>query len=166
MDLAIRPKISRGTKKILPKLAAMQKGVYSHFIPEEPWTEKTALSFINYSFKKQPDLFFIAKDKKNIVGYTFGYVKPWADGNHLMLEEMVVDLPFQNKGIGTLLHKTLVEQAINKYKITAVEATTYHGKDGMPMNWYEKLGWEKQDLFLILADPQKILNNLASMLKK
>ena len=166
MDLAISSNICRGTRKILPEIAAMQKRVYSHFISEEPWTEETALSFINYSFKKQPDLFFIAKQEKAITGYTFGYIKPWADGNHLMLEEMVVDLPFQNKGIGTLLQQTLVKHAIDKYKITAIEATTYHGKDGMPMKWYEKLGWEKQDLFLILAEPKKILDNLTSMVKK
>ena len=38
-------------------------------------------------FKLNPDLFFVAKNIDEVVGFTFSYIKPWADGNQLMAED-------------------------------------------------------------------------------
>lgn len=157
-------KFSKVSKKDLPLVSNLQAKVYNELL-NEGWSNETAQNFINYSYNKQPDLFFVAKQNDKIKGYTFGYIKPWADGNHLMHEELVVDFESQKQNIGTKLYKMLLNAAIKKYKITQIEATTYYGENNMPMRWYEKLGLQKQDLFLINGNPNKIFEHLKALVK-
>lgn len=157
-------KICKAAKKDLPLVADLQTKVYNKLL-NEGWTKESAQNFIDYSYNNQPDLFFVAKEKDKLKGYTFGYIKPWADGNHLMHEELVVDFDAQKQNIGTKLYKMLVDQAIKKYNVVQLEATTYYGENNMPMRWYEKLGLQKEDLFLINGEPNKILEKLKHLIK-
>jgi GNAT superfamily N-acetyltransferase len=147
-------------KAMLPRIAEIQKRIYAHFLDNEPWTDKTALAFIKYNYKLQPDLFFVLLRGEEIAGYTFGRIKPWADGNHLICEELLIDFAHQGKGLSKHLGLKLVEEAVSKYNITTVEATTFDSYDGNPMKTYKKLGFKKQHYFLIEAKAQKLLKTL------
>lgn len=154
-------KIEFVEKNDISEVAKLYVKVYSQFLPNEGWTFETAKKFIEYNYEKQPDLFFVAKDENKIVGFSFGYIKPWSDGNQLMGEELVVDADYHRQGIAKQLFKNLVQIAQEKYKITLVNGTTYSGHDGMPYSWYKRIGFTKvDDLFLVAGTPQNILNGL------
>lgn len=104
-------KICKVTKKDLPLVANLQAKVYNRLL-NEGWSKESAQNFIDYSYKKQPDLFFVAKQDGEVKGYTFGYIKPWAGGNHLMHEELVVDFKSQKQNIGSKLYK--IQNSTNK----------------------------------------------------
>lgn len=71
-------------RKDLGECAKILKNIYNNNVLSEGWTEKTSNNICNFYYKLQPDLFFVAKDNKTVVGFTFSYIQPWADGNHLM----------------------------------------------------------------------------------
>lgn len=156
--------IDRGSRADVPEIAALYKDTYNKIL-DEGWTQESAENYINYNYDKQPDLFFVAKDDDQIKGYTFGYIKPDADGNHLICEDFVVDDSVRKNGVGKKIKKMLVDEAIKNYNVSQLEASTYHGENGMPMKWYEKLGWYRQPYFLIQAKPHEVSQNLAKEIK-
>lgn len=154
-------KVIRVEKEMLPQIAEIQKRVYAHFLDNEPWTQQTALAFMEYSYNLQPDLFFVLLHDDQIAGYIIGCIKPWSDGNHLMCEELVIDFPHQGKGLAQFLSIRIVEEALKKYNVTAVEAQTYENEAGSPMKMYKQVGFKQQHYFLIKADAKKLLENLS-----
>ncbi len=146
----------------IENVAKLYVKVYSEFLPNEGWTFETALNFCKYNFDKQQDLFFVAEEQDQVVGFSFGYIRPWSDGNQLMGEELVVDQKYHRNGIATQLFKTLVATAYDKYKITLVNGTTYEGHNQMPYSWYKRIKFNKvDDLFLVAGKPADILHCLS-----
>ncbi len=106
-------------------------------------------------------MFLVAKDKEAVIGFTFSYVKPWADGNQLMVEEISVDERYRRQGVAKKLLLTLLKKAKRAYKVTCVNGATYLGENNMPFSWYERIGFEKvDDLFLIQGKTDDIISKL------
>ena len=153
--------IKLAEKKDLKQCATILMEIYNNNVLSEGWTEKSSNAICEFYFKINPDLFFVAKDKDNVVGFTFSYIKPWADGNQLMIEELSVQESYRNQKVATRLLKILIETAKKKYKITCVNGTTYNGENKMPYSWYERIGFSKvEDLFLIQGNTDDIISNL------
>ena len=153
--------IKHATKNDLRQCAKILRNIYNNNVLNEGWTELSSNAICEFYFKLQPDLFFIAKDNEKVIGFTFSYIKPWADGNQLMAEELSVDKDYRKQNIATRLLKTLVATAKDKYDITMVNGTTYNGENKMPYSWYKRIGFNKvEDLFLIEGKSEKILSML------
>ena len=153
--------IKLADKKDLPECAEILKNIYNNNVLNEGWTEESSKAICEFYFKLNSDLFFVAKNGEEVVGFTFSYIKPWADGNQLMIEELSVKEKYRNQKIATKLLKILVETAKEKYNITCVNGTTYDGENKMPYSWYERIGFKKvEDLFLIESNPEDIIKNL------
>ena len=148
-------------KKHMSHCAKILMDIYNNNVLNEGWTEESSNDICNFYFKLNPDLFFVAIVENKIVGFTFSYIKPWADGNQLMIEEIAVDEKFRKQGIATKLLKTLITTAKSKYSVVCVNGTTYNGENGMPFSWYERIGFQKvEDLFLIEGTTDNIIKFL------
>ena len=135
--------VVRASSDDLKECASILKRIYNNNVLSEGWTDESSLNICRFYYRLQPDLFFVAKRKGKVVGFSFSYIKPWADGNHLMVEEISVDPNFRNGGTAIKL-------------ISKVEGTTYEDENGAPFKIYKKLGFKKiEDLFLIECDANK-----------
>ena len=153
--------IKLANKNDLAECAKILREIYNNNILNEGWTEQSSNAICDFYFKLQSDLFFVAKDNGKVVGFTFSFIKPWADGNQLMAEELSVDKDYRKQNIATRLLKTLITTAKEKYNITMVNGTTYNGENKMPYSWYKRIGFNKvEDLFLIEGKPINILNKI------
>lgn len=153
----INGKIVKATKSDLAGCASILKEIYNSNILSEGWTDESSLAICEFYFKLQPDLFYVAKKEGKVVGFTFSYIKPWADGNHLMVEEISVDPNFRKTGTAIKLISKVFEVAIKKYNISKVDGTTYEDENGAPFKLYKKIGFKKvNDLFLVECDADKL----------
>ena len=140
----------------LTQCAEILKSIYNSNVLSEGWTDQSALEICKFYFKLQPDLFFVAKADDKVVGFSFSYIKPWADGNHLMVEEISVDPNYRKGGTAYNLISRVFKTAYLKYNVTKVEGTTYEDENGAPFKIYKRLGFKKvEDLFLIEIDANK-----------
>ena len=157
-------KISLVKKKELKECAKILMDIYNNNVLNEGWTEATSLNTCNFFFNQNKDLFFVVKDTNNkIIGFTYSFIKPWSQGNMLMIEEISVDKNYIRQGIANALMIKLIETAIEKYNITSVSGEAYLDKDAkwIPFNWYQKIGFCKTEtLFLIEGEPNEILSKL------
>ena len=156
-------KIEIAKKKDLKECARILRENYNDGVLSEGWTEESSNSICKFFYNLQKDLFLVARDENvgGVIGFIFGFIKPWADGNQLMAEEFCVDKRFQKQGIAKKLLKTLLEKATEKYSITQINGTTYQGEDKMPFAWYKRIGFTKvKDLFLIEASCDEALRHL------
>ena len=153
--------IKLAEKNDLSQCAEILRDIYNNNVLSEGWTIESSNSICEFYFKLNPDLFFVAKNEDEVVGFTFSYIKPWANGNQLMAEEISVKESYRKQKIASKLLKTLVETAKQKYNITCVNGTTYNGENKMPYSWYERIGFRKvEDLFLIESNPNDIINKI------
>ncbi len=153
--------IKLAQKNDLPQCAEILRDIYNNNVLNEGWTVESSNAICEFYFKLNPDLFFVAKNGDEVIGFTFSYIKPWADGNQLMAEELSVKENYRNQKIASKLLKTLVETAKQKHYITCVNGTTYNGENKMPYSWYERIGFKKvEDLFLIESNPDDIINKI------
>lgn len=153
--------IKLAEKKDLSQCADILRDIYNNNVLNEGWTVESSNAICEFYFKLNPDLFFVAKNEDEVVGFTFSFIKPWADGNQLMIEELSVQESYRNQKIATRLLKILIETAKKKYNITCVNGTTYNGENKMPYSWYERIGFSKvEDLFLIQGNTDDIISNL------
>lgn len=153
--------IGLAQKNDLPQCANILREIYNNNVLSEGWTIESSNAICEFYFRLNPDLFFVAKNEDEVVGFTFSFVKPWADGNQLMVEELSVKESYRNQKIASKLLKTLVKSAKQKYNITCVNGTTYNGENKMPYSWYERIGFKKvEDLFLIESNPDDIIKSI------
>ena len=153
--------IKLAEKKDLTQCADILREIYNNNVLNEGWTIESSNAICEFYFKLNPDLFFVAKNNDEVVGFTFSYIKPWADGNQLMAEELSVKESYRKQKIASKLLKSVVEAAKQKYNITCVNGTTYNGENKMPYSWYERIGFKKvEDLFLIECNPDDIIKSI------
>lgn len=154
-------RIELAKKNDLSQCAEILRDIYNNNVLSEGWTVESSNAICEFYFKLNPDLFFVARNEDEVVGFTFSYIKPWADGNQLMAEELSVKESYRKQKIASQLLKTLVETAKQKYNITCVNGTTYNGENKMPYSWYERIGFKKvEDLFLIESHPDDIIKSI------
>ena len=131
-----------------------------NLISSEGWTKEAAIKLFEFWFKRQPDLFFVAKDDGKIIGGIVASAKPWFDGVRLQDGEVFVNPEYQKRGIGKQLLSRLIEEGINKYNTNTFEGITFADTD-FPLSWYKKIGMQKSDeLIVINGSCQEMLNNL------
>jgi len=153
--------ITLAQKEDLAQCANILKEIYNNNVLNEGWSKESSNAICEFYFKLNPDLFFVAKNEDEVVGFTFSYIKPWADGNQLMIEELSVKESYRKLKIASKLLRTLVETAKQKYNITCVNGTTYNSEKDMPFSWYKRIGFVKvNDLYLIEANPNDIINKI------
>lgn len=148
------------TEKDIPAVASVYVEAFNKADIGEEWIQETAENFMRWWFEREPNLFFVATHKGQIVGGVVAGIKPWWDGPHLADGELFVHPDFQKQGIGTKLLKTLLEEADRKYgEIVEFEGIASKEAD-FPMSWYKKLGIKKTGLVHIGAKPKEILEKL------
>lgn len=126
----------------------------------EHWTLKKAKNFLSKCAVRQPDLFLLAKHGSTVVGGVFADIKPWWDGNHLTNPELFVIPAYRGKGVGRHLLESILEKALSKYRIVAIEATTFCGNT-FPVDWYKRLGFRvPQNVTIICGNARVIIRRL------
>jgi len=144
----------------LKALAQVYVDIYSVYDVGERWTLETAKKLIEYWYKRQPDLFFVAEDKGKIVGGFVTSVKPWWDGNHLYDEEIFVHPDYQESEVIKLLSKALYEEALRKYDVGLFHTWSFV-KKGFHTDWYEGQGFElNKEWVLVHVNVKEALEKL------
>lgn len=102
---------------------------------EEKWSIDTIQQLLIFLLIKQPELCLVMEKEQQIIGAVFGSIKPWWNGNHLILEEIFVDPDIHGKGVGSSLLNEVCKKAQELHAATYVEAMTFRDAD-FPKNWY------------------------------
>lgn len=142
----------------MPWIRRVQKkdlsGVTRLFVKMFKWSPARARLFMEYWLRIQPDLAFLAEEKKEIVGAIFVGVKPLWDGNHLFDGEIFVSPIVQRKGVGSALVNEMLNIAIRKYHVTSWDAFTFRTK-GHPLGWHRKLGFTENKRWIMISGKTK-----------
>lgn len=148
-------------EKDLLVLAEVLSKSFTQVDPEKPWDIDHSYANLEYWFKKQPDLFYVAVDESDrLLGAMVVNIKPWRTNIRCNDGMLFVDPEVQNKGIGKDLFRKVVEESVNKYNAETFEGITFAGK-GFPMSWYEKMGIKKDEYAVVIVGKCKdILNHL------
>lgn len=126
----------------------------------EHWIPISASEFLLYCYRRQPDLFYIAREHSNILGGVYGDIKPWWDGNHLANTELFVAPSHQKQKIGSKLLITIIENALAKYHIAVIEGITFR-YPGSPFQWHKRLGFEiMREMVPVVGNPNIVLAKL------
>ena len=126
----------------------------------ENWNKKSALRFIEYWMRIQPDMFFLAEEANALIGGIVTNVKPWWVGNVILDTELIVKPSYQKKGIGKELCKKLLKEGIEKHNIQGVYIVTFAEKDSL-INWYSKLGLKQDENWKVMkGKPEEVLEKL------
>ncbi len=92
---------------------------------EENWTYCTALSYLEYYYHHQPDLFLVAYGEDGIpIGAIMSILKPRFDGNYLTQMELFVVEDLKNgdsKDVKKQLLYNLLELSDAKYHVSQIE---------------------------------------------
>ena len=109
---------------------------------EEEWSGEAVETLLAFLYAKQPDLCFVAETDDRLIGAIQGSIKPWWNGNHVILEEIFIDPDVHSKGAGSALLKTLCVKAVEFHGATHVEAMTFRDAE-FPKKWYFSRGFEE-----------------------
>lgn len=152
--------IRLASKNDLKEIAILNSNVYNKLKIGEEWNAEGSEKLMEFFYKFQPDLFFVAKYKNVLVGAIVALVKPWWDGNHLTDGEFIVDTKYQRLGIGSKLLKKLFTVSKRKYKAKSWDTYTHRVHDH-PLRWYKKIGFqETQNWVMISGKIDDVLPNL------
>lgn len=143
------------------ELAKIYKDLYDNVDIGENWTIEKASELLTYWYNKQSDLFFVAEEDGKAVGAIMSGVKSWFDGVRLNDTEIFVSNEYQGKHIAKDLMLEHLKKAKLKYNAKMIEFHTYGDEDEFPQNWYNRIGFEKDNELIIMhADIENVLNKL------
>ena len=149
-------------EKDIKELAPIYKALYDNANIGEFWTTESAEKLLKYWFDRQRDLFFVAEEDGKAVGAIMSGVKPWFDGNRLNDTEIFVSQDYQEKHLGKVLLKKHLEEAQRIYGANVIEFHTYGDETEFPQNWYNRIGFKKDNELIIMnANISEVLQNLA-----
>lgn len=151
----------------IPKVAKIYANSFNKANIGENWGTENSEIFINYCYRRQPDLFFIALIQNRIVGGIVAFVKPFqrVKGYDLVEMELFVDPESQDQGVATSLMKSLLKESIEKYKIDRFGGIANSAKD-FPMKWYKTIGLNPTEWVYVDGDAKEILAKLEDKEKK
>lgn len=148
-------------KSDIADLAVIYKDLYDNVDIGEHWTIEKATELLLYWYDKQKDLFFVAEENNTISGAIVSGVKNWFDGLRLVDTEIFVSSKFQNKHIAKNLMLEHLKEAKIKYNANVIEFHTYGKQDEFPQNWYNRIGFKKdEELIIMNANIEEVLINL------
>lgn len=154
-------------EKDLSTLARIYSVVYLNIKMGETWTFETALSYMQYFYHYQPDLFICAYDDDIPVGAIMSTLKPYYDGLHLTETELFVLEDYRGQNIGKKLLEMHFELAIAKYDASRIDAITYINNPDSPLDWYKKIGLEPiNNLVVLQGNLEDCLTKLKKKYKK
>ncbi|OHA58089.1 MAG: hypothetical protein A2571_03555 [Candidatus Vogelbacteria bacterium RIFOXYD1_FULL_44_32] len=148
-------------EKDLSKLAEIMATVFTITDPDKPWDKEFAYKYLEYWFKKQPDMFLVSFDSEgNPVGAMAVNIKPWRTGVRCSDGVVFVDTKYQKQGIARALFKKVIGEAMGKYNAIDFEAVTFAGSE-FPLSWYKQIGINPDEhVVLIKGKCADILANL------
>lgn len=148
-------------KSDIEELANIYKELYDNADIGENWTVDKAYDLLMYWYEKQRDLFFVDIEDDVPVGAIVSGIKSWFDGLRLVDTEIFVSNKCQKKHIGKNLMLTHLKEAKVKYNVSMIEFHTYGDESEFPQNWYNRIGFKKdEELIIMHADVDNVLNNL------
>ena len=93
-------------------------------------------------------------------------IKTWFDGLRLVDTEIFVSNKCQKKHIGKNLMIAHLKEAKIKYNVSMIEFHTYGKEDEFPQNWYNRIGFEKdEELVIMHANVENVLKKLGCFAK-
>ena len=148
-------------KEDIKDLAIIYKDLFCDVNVDENWTIEKAEELLTYWYNKQGDLFFVAEEDGKPVGAIMSAVKSWFDGLRLIDTEIFVSNKYQGKHIANDLYRVHLKTAVSKYDAKVIEFHTYGDETEFPQNWYNRIGFKKDNELIIMSgDIKEILNNL------
>ena len=148
-------------KEDLDDLAVIYKDLYDNADIGEDWSIEKAKKLLEYWYNKQGDLFYVAEEDGKPVGGCVSGIKSWFDGNRLIDGEIFVSKDYQEKHIGRNLMLEHLKQAKIKYNANVMEFHTYGDETEFPQNWYNRIGFKKDDELIIMnGNIEEILGHL------
>jgi len=123
--------------------------VMSEYPYEENWTRTLAFKVLKDYFQNSGGFCFYVQKNGKIIGFVFCIVQAWDDGNHLFVEQTVIDPSYRDKGVGTSLirklEKIAKEKGIKSIELMATKKSSayeFWKKRGYVSKGYELLGKE------------------------
>lgn len=147
-------------EKDLPILASLYSVINLNIEKSETWTYETALSYINYFYHYQPDLFICAYDEDIPIAAIMSTLKPYYDGMYLTGLELFVSEDYRNQNIGKKLLEMHLELANAKYNISHIDTIVRKNISDDSLNWCKDVGLETSSNLIVLS------GNLDNCLKK
>jgi len=148
-------------KTDLKELAVIYKELYDNADIGENWTIEKAYELLLYWYDKQKDLFFVAEEDNKPIGAIVSGIKSWFDGLRLIDTEIFVSQNCQKKHVGKSLMIAHLSEAKIKYNVNMIEFHTYGDEDEFPQNWYNRIGFKKdEELIIMSANVENVLNKL------
>ncbi len=106
-------------------------------------------------------MFFVDIEDGIPVGAIVSGVKAWFDGPRLIDTEIFVSNKCQKKHIGKNLMLEHLKVAKIEYNANMIEFHTYGEENEFPQNWYNRIGFEKdEELIIMHANVEEVLNKL------
>jgi GNAT superfamily N-acetyltransferase len=114
----------------------------------EIFKENTAKSYIDSKYSICKDTCFVALDeKKNIIAFIFFHLSHWNKGLQAILEELVVDPNYQNKGVG----RELLKYTHDYLKSLDVKCIMLWAKNNEQLlDFYKKEGYAPTNDFVVM----------------
>lgn len=118
---------------------------YYNTCEESKWTEETAGRRIRQVLGMDGGYGLLMEDGNNPIGFVMGYFKQYDDLVSFMLEEIVIGLSSQGRGLGTaLLRET--ERRVRELGAAGIELSAVN--DGMHAHFYGKEGYKNAGNFV------------------
>ena len=129
-------------EKDLQILASLYSIIYLNIEANEKWTYETALSYIQYFYHHQPDLFICAYDDDIPIGAVMSTLKPYYDGMHLSNLDIFVSEDYRDQNIGKKLLEMHLELANAKYDVKQIDTIINKNLYDDSLNWCKDVGLE------------------------
>lgn len=147
-------------EKDLSVLASLYSVIYLNIETSETWTYPTALSYMQYFYHHQPDLFICAYDEGIPIGAIMSTLKPYYDGMHLTGLELFVSEDYREQNIGKKLLEMHLELANAKYDVSHIDTIVNKNISDDSLNWCKNVGLDINSNLIVLN------GNLDNCLKK
>lgn len=128
------------SKKEIEKLIPLFIRVFSEPPYREKWNKKTAGKRLAMLYNEAKECCLYAELDGKVVGLIFCQMLAWPDGNHIIIEDLIVEKAYRRKKIAASLLKA-VEAIAKKQGIPAIDLLA-HGRAGAITFW-KKQGYKQ-----------------------
>ena len=148
-------------EKDLPILASLYSVINLNIEKSETWTYETALSYMNYFYHHQPDLFICAYDEDIPIAAVMSTLKPYYDGMHLTNLELFVSEDYKDQDIEKKLLEMHLELANAKYNVRHIDTIINKNIFDDSLNWCKDVGLEiNPNLVILNSNLDNCLKNI------